>query len=234
MYKSRKRYVEYADQLLPNIPGPHQAAMSTWPVWDIAKSPPPHDAKPGEFPNDKYVEYLKLHPEERKETASPKVAETKSEMGIEDGPAEQNLPIAPSKPEELLPIEPAKEPATIEAALKGEALHQPATLPTEAIAEADLRALPPPPGVEHDAAISDSSSSIAGLRPATLEAKPQGITTPEGMVKHVAIMGGTSLRLLPDSLRYRCRSWSRNRWNFNRVASSENLAIQSQEQGQIR
>jgi hypothetical protein len=39
-YRARGLYVKYADALLQNIPGEHQARMPTWRKWDKHQSPP--------------------------------------------------------------------------------------------------------------------------------------------------------------------------------------------------
>jgi hypothetical protein len=50
-YTARRAYVELADQLLREIPGPHLKAMATWPKWDKRKSPP---VPGGHYPNPKW------------------------------------------------------------------------------------------------------------------------------------------------------------------------------------
>lgn len=50
-YDARAVYVDLADQLLREIPGPHLKVMKTWPGWDIKKSPP---VPGGNYPNTKW------------------------------------------------------------------------------------------------------------------------------------------------------------------------------------
>lgn len=244
-YRARKAYIQLADELLENIPGPHLVEMKKWPKWDGKKSPP---VPGGKYTNPKWI------PAGRPSSApnSPQVGPSKAPEKVSKPPTDDiKNPVPQISQEDVLPkIEPAQPgsaspavPAAIEPppviekpveileAAEVPAMQlQPASPPADSNAPSLL--LPPPIPVAEDtvsiaASSDDALEGIAGLRPANIdpEARSSAIVSPEGMVKHVALLGGKIPSQIKLTNRDWCGDWSCGGTWHDCVASVECLAL---------
>lgn len=95
-YEARRRYVEVADKLLQEIPGPHKNVMNRWPAWSRENSPPPLS---GDYPGSQRRPATPRPARVERPAPAPAIQGPQAPQAVEQAPAAaQGRLLAPQTP----------------------------------------------------------------------------------------------------------------------------------------